>query len=77
MINNAEVAAGENKENALPEICILYDFVLVPTNKRSSEREREIERGRVNERPVHIVDAGSTGFKPTSTTRRTATQPDE
>lgn len=43
MINNAEVAAGENKENALPEICILYDFVLVPTNKRSSERERESE----------------------------------
>lgn len=69
MINNAEVAAGENKENALPEICILYDFVLVPTNKRSSETEREIERGRVNERPVHIVDAGSTGFKPTTTTR--------
>lgn len=41
MINNAEVAAGENKENALPEICILYDFVLVPTNKRRSKKERE------------------------------------
>lgn len=69
MINNAEVAAGENKENALPEICILYDFVLVPTNKRRSETEIERGRGRVNERPVHIVDAGSTGFKPTTTTR--------
>jgi len=25
MINNAEVAVSENKENALAKICILYD----------------------------------------------------
>lgn len=55
MINNAEVAAGENKENALPEICILYDFVLVPARERKSDIIAVGKRGR---------EAGSTSFKP-------------
>lgn len=50
MINNAEVAAGENKENALPEICILYDFVLVPARERKKNIKAVGKRVRKRER---------------------------